>query len=473
MPTRFSFRFKIDPKDLKKEGILNPFIDLDTRLYIHPQLLRDSKNPFLKNAYSVMQKKLARYLKIIKSIKHFNNSDISYRTIINEFKFEEPHGLCIGYSEKGTHGTGLKGKYALKIIKTIFQIQNKCKLDPEILEILPFIEENIGADRLGDMIANIIQEELATLTENIVKKYKIKSTKIIKLGSKEFTLPYAEEHKSYILLLPKDILEKLPVANSYDDIEEVVRHNKQLRELFNRILRLAAKQKTSPAKKDIKNSIKKEIVDNPNIIAEMLNEYRRNRKEPYDFDKDTNFFFNWSDEAEEIFFNYFRNLNFNDKDPVEVVRFLLEKFKVYTETNGLNKIFYNSLGKIKEEIPQRIFQVISQLYIEDKNLDLSPETNLGSGAVDFKFSRGSKKVIVEMKTSMNPKWRQGLSLQLKAYYDSEKPLKGFYTFIYIGNISDKIRKLNIDLKKLNTSGYDIEIIRINATKKKSASLLLK
>lgn len=471
MPTRFSGKFKIDPKALRKEGILNPFVDLDTRLYIHPQLLRDSKNPFLKNAYKILHEKLAYYIKIIKSIKKFNYTDIAYRTIIKEFQFEEPYGLCIGYSEKGTHGTGLKGKYALKIVNTIYQIQDKSKLDPEILEILPFIEENIGADRIGDMVANIIQEELAKLTQYIVKKYKIKDTKKVKIGSNTYTLPYASDIKTHILLLPKDILEKLPVANSFDDIQEVVRHNRQLREHFNRILRLAAKQKIYPTKKDIKNSIKKEIIENPNILTDLINDYKKSKKEPYDFDKDTNYFFNWSDEAEEIFFSFFRKLKLNKKDPVEIVRFLLDKFKEYTETNGLNKIFYNSLGNIKEEIPQRIFQVLSQLYIEDKNLDISPETNLGSGAVDFKFSRGSKKVIVEMKTSMNPKWRQGLSQQLKAYYDTEKPLKGFYSFLYIGNESEKIRKLNSDLVQLRSAGYDIEIVNINATKKKSASLL--
>lgn len=471
MPTRFSAKFKVDPNALRKEGILNPFVDLDTRLYIHPQLLRDSKNTYLKNAYKILQDKLAYYIKIIKSIKKFNSTDISYRTIIKEFKFEEPYGLCIGYSEKGTHGTGLKGKYALKIVNTIYQIQDKSKLDPEILEILPFIEENIGADRIGDMVANIIQEELAKLTQYIVKKYKIKNTKKIQIGSNTYTLPYAADLKTHILLLPKDILEKLPVANSFDDIQEVVRHNRQLREHFNRIMKLAAKQKISPAKKDIKNSIKKEILENPNILTDLLNDYKKSKKEPYDFDKDTNYFFNWSDEAEEIFFCFFRNLKFKKKDPIEIVRFLLEKFKEYTETNGLNKIFYNNLGNIKEEIPQRIFQVLSQLYIEDKNLDISPETNLGAGAVDFKFSRGSKKVIVEMKTSMNPKWRQGLSQQLKAYYDSEKPIKGFYSFLYIGNVSDKIRKLNSDLVTLHSAGYDIEILKINATKKKSASLI--
>ncbi|TGK82989.1 hypothetical protein EHQ24_08105 [Leptospira noumeaensis] len=291
------------------------------------------------------------------------------------------------------------------------------------------------------------------------------------IGLNKYKLPYANELKTHFLLLPKDILEKLPVANSYDDIQEVIRHNKQLRDHFNKIIRLAAKKKTSAGKKNIKYSLKKEIIENPNLIVDLLTEYKNSKKQPYDFEKDMNYFFSWADEAEEIFHSFLRKLKLTKKDPIEIVRFLLDKFKEYTEKNGLNKAFFNNQGNIKEEIPQRIFQALSQLYIDDKNLDISPETNLGAGSVDFKFSRGSKKVIVEMKTSMNPKWRQGLSLQLKSYYDTEKPLKAFYTFLYIGNASDKIKKLNSDLINLNNSGYKIELVNINASKRKSASLL--
>lgn len=59
--------------------------------------------------------------------------------------------------------------------------------------------------------------------------------KNIKIGKGNFALPYAKEIDTYFLLLPKDILEGLPIANSYDDIEEVVRDNQELRKILNNL----------------------------------------------------------------------------------------------------------------------------------------------------------------------------------------------------------------------------------------------
>jgi hypothetical protein len=146
------------------------------------------------------------------------------------------------------------------------------------------------------------------------------------------------------------------------------------------------------------------------------------------------------------------------------------KFKEYTEKNGLNKIFYSAKGGIKEEIPQRIFQVLAQLFIEDKGLSISPETNIGRGEVDFKFSKGSENVLIELKVSSNPKWFVGLRKQLIEYYQAEKPIAAYYVMIHTGDFIAKNRKLKRETKVLSKH-YKIEYFDIDADIKPPASKL--
>jgi len=469
MPIKFSKRFNVDHEDLMKEEIFDAFIDLDTRFYIHPLLLKNTKAAQLHNSYQKLQERLSEFILIINSINEFNKNDVSYREIVRRFSFDEPPGLCIGYSEFGTDGTGLKGKHALQIIESIFQIKNKSLITPELLELLPFVEEGIGPDRLSDMVANIIEEDIAAFTQSIVKKYNISETKNIIFNDNRYEVPWLVDKQRFILILPQDILENLPIANSYDDIDEVVNHNRELREIYNELFKQASKNKTQPGRKTVKKVIKDEIMHNEKILFDLIESYRNSRKESYCFANDPLNEINWSEDAHYFFEHYLKKEIISERKVDDVVNFLLNKFKDYTELNGLNKAFLSEKETIKERIPQRVFQALSQLYIDDKNIDINPEVNLGPGQVDFKFSRGSEKVIIEMKISSNPSLISGLTQQLTAYYDAEKPLKAYYVVLYNKENETKKEELNKRLDKLREQKYKIDIIHIDSSKKESAS----
>lgn len=469
MSVTFSQKFKISPFVLQQEQLFNSTVDIDSYYYIHPQLLKNTRNPFLISSYNNMKKRLSRYILIINSITDFSVKDISYRTIINEFSFDEPNGLCIGYSKKrGTHGSGLKGKHALQIIESIYQIRDKSIIQPELIELLPFIEKRIGADRLSDMVASIIEEDLAVLTESFVKKYELEDIREIEIGKRKYLLPWIKERNDYILLLPLDILEHLPVATSFDDIEQIIQHNESLRMLYNQLLKDAARAHVRPQKDSVKAALREKIINDEDVLSDLITNYIKYQREPLNFDK-YNKHRIYNDNAEHFYFSFLRKESFNPRSVIEVVDYLLLKFKEYSEINGLAKAFIDSNGSLKEEAPQRVFQSFSQLYIEDKNIDISPEVNMGLGELDFKFSRGDEKVIIEFKLSSHTKWRDGLSKQLIAYYNAEKPQKGYYVIFHTGKFDDKMKLLREDLKSLKS--YNIEIIDIDCSKKISASKL--
>jgi hypothetical protein len=75
-----------------------------------------------------------------------------------------------------------------------------------------------------------------------------------------------------------------------------------------------------------------------------------------------------------------------------------------SENNGLWKDFHNNDGTHKKEaFAQRLFFAIAHSYCEANDLDISPESNSGSGPVDFKIGKGfSDKINIEMKLSVAP-----------------------------------------------------------------------
>ena len=60
-PVTFSEHFSIDAGLLKKRGILNPTLNMDTRLFIDPLLLEDSIHPEMTGG----RKSYTRHFKIV------------------------------------------------------------------------------------------------------------------------------------------------------------------------------------------------------------------------------------------------------------------------------------------------------------------------------------------------------------------------------------------------------------------------
>jgi hypothetical protein len=312
----------------------------------------------------------------------------------------------------------------------------------------------------------ILQEDFLLYTQRVSLELKLK-TQRFQYGRTSYSLPFNPNNEP-IIFCPKTVLTNLPVAFDSDDIDRVCSHNSSLRDRVNEIIgQIFDKQTRAFIKRNFKNL----ILNNPSILAETIKTYKA-KGNNYDFDNDPSGDFIWKEIASDTVQNYPLFLALQLK-PIEAVDKICEKYKDLIENNGLWKDFHNSDGSHKKEaFAQRLFFAIAHSYCEANDLDISPESNSGSGPVDFKIGKGfSDKINLEMKLSSNPKLLHGYKTQLPIYDKAEKTNQSKFIIVLIDdNDMDKIKKV-YDYKSQNETIDNKlpDIIVIDATKKESAS----
>lgn len=80
--------------------------------------------------------------------------DKFYKSAVKMFNFSEVRGINLVFS-KGKRGAGFGPKLSSQIIKDASEIINGGSGQPEIFHLTSLFEENVGLDRLSDMIAHI------------------------------------------------------------------------------------------------------------------------------------------------------------------------------------------------------------------------------------------------------------------------------------------------------------------------------
>lgn len=144
---------------------------------------------------------------------------------------------------------------------------------------------------------------------------------------------------------------------------------------------------------------------------------------------------------------------------------ILGIFKDWVENNGGWKDVQTADTKIREGAVQRWIYLGAKTYLTGKNLDMTPEGNLGVGQEDFKISRGNDKTIIEVKLTSNPNCRHGFENQLPRYAEAEHTNNMIYCLIDLGDsrVVEEIRGLQGENKP--------KLVIIDARPQKSASLL--
>jgi hypothetical protein len=220
-PVFFSSYFNISPDVLDKMGIFDPTLNCDTLLFIDPVLLEKSSHDLIKNEGAKTLKKFYECIISLldKSTKKF---DFAYDNAVKQINKKEVEGTCLGYGANSISGRSLPLKSCKKIIDTADEIIKLGVQDPGLFIILPLFEEGIGADTISDITTSAIHRVLFYFTKQIADKLNIKTIKYDFDGEEVDIIqnPFMRK-RSPILLLPQDILRKLPFASSWDDIQDV------------------------------------------------------------------------------------------------------------------------------------------------------------------------------------------------------------------------------------------------------------
>ncbi|WP_448167577.1 hypothetical protein [Burkholderia ambifaria] len=459
MVQSFCDYYEIDPTAFDASGALDPVLDVDTRLFIDPSLLRQTETPELKSSYQRVVDHFSDVLRVVGNIG--GEGDVFWRKADQLLTFPEVHGLCIGYATTAKAGSGMGPKLRAHLLKTVHQIVQAGVKDPALFEIVGAFEDNVGPDRISDMVAKIILSDLIAFTQRVCSDLGIpmKPLFLVK-GQPPEDMPENPATSDAIILVPKDVLRDLPIAESYGDIAYVAQFNEDLRAELNAIIGTAWSRATVAEKKEaLRNSFTKY----PEVLLEVLQEYKAAGRSLYDFKDDPSGETIWYRSAKQFSKEYPLRLSLEspaDTERVfEVVRTICEHFRTLVEDNQLCKLLYDRGGKPKHEsAAQLLFYGIAAAYCTANGVELSPESDGGRGPVDFKMSSGfDGRVLVEVKLSRNSQLFHGFDKQLPIYQKAERATRGIYLVIDNGASDDRLDAFR---KHVSEAGPDAPTVMI-------------
>lgn len=446
--------------ELEKLEVFDSLMDEDSNFFINIKRLKATKVPEFKDSYTNINSYFRKLDMLLKASKKSN--DKLYRTAVKMFDFSEVRGINLGFS-KGTRGAGFGPKLSKQIVRDAVEIIKSGSEQPEIFHLLSLFEENVGPDRLSDMIATLIYDDIVRYTKRIYIEVGIneKNYPDYTFKSGLLTNPYKG---CELLLLPIDILHKLPIASSWEDIDRVVNENEIIRKEINEVV---GKEWNKLGTSQKKRYIKDYIIMKPHIVSRVIVNYNAIEVKPYDIYQNTDYrigkYINDSIKAK-------KELDLTTKNSYDSTIEIIREFKHWIEEQKGYMVIENINTRNEEKIIQKVLHGYASHYCITNNLDISPESNTGRGPVDFKISRGDDKTVVEIKLTSNQDVVHGFDIQIEEYAKSEGTENKIFLLIDNGRSSNRIKEVLEKYDRRKDAGENpAKVIIIYTQKKDSAS----
>ncbi|WP_293697412.1 MULTISPECIES: hypothetical protein [unclassified Sphingopyxis] len=468
-PTLFSRYFGIPATLLDDAGLIDPFVDVDTQLFIDPVLLEKSSNILMSgDAITAFRSHFENFVRLITISE--KEGDVAWRTAERLLDLREPPENGLGYGGSGRSGSSRPNEVRDSIMRTAKEIVNLGSKDPEMISLMGFFEENVGPDTISDFTTRVIIEQLAQLTEDFCSANDIELHKNAVLPDRRLPRVLDKNGKEkFVVLVPTDVVRELPIANDWGDIEAAVSHNAKIRQAVNSMLAGIAQ----PTVTDRKDALRAIALQSPQNFEEFLAAVKEHVR-TYDPNVDALAYY----KMKAIFGSGFDGLKSDarydlKKGPDEIARLVhdtINFFKHHVENGNLWEELWIGDKPKKERAPQLIYYAIADAYCSAHDVDISPEANMGGGPIDFKFSNGYRaRVLVEMKRSSGTV-RHGYDKQLEIYLDASRSQHGIFVVMDYGDLGQKLDQiLKIQEYRRVTGQRASDIVVIDATKKQSAS----
>ena len=468
-PILFSTHFSIPPNSLDAAGLIDPFVDVDTQLFIDPVLLEKSSNKIIsEEAY---QSFCAHFEKVIRLLSiSENRGDVAWRGAEKLLDLREPPENGLGYGGSGRSGSSRPDDLRTAILKTATEIIKLGSKDPEMISLMGFFEENVGPDTISDFTTRVISDQLSKITSEFCNSVGINTS--VSDSNSKYPLPSITDNSGRIrsiVLVPKDIVRELPIANDWGDIEAAISQSAQIRQQVNAFLAGIAKPTISDRKLALR-AVSLQSTENFSRFLESVKEHVRT----YDPNLDALSYY----KMKHIFAHGFEGIKTDERyelseGPEEIARLVhdtINLFQHHVENGNLWEELWLGDAPKKERSSQLLYYAIADSYCRANNVDISPEANMGGGPIDFKFSKGYKaRVLVEMKRSSGSV-RHGYEKQLEIYLDASRSNHGIFVVMDFGDLGTKIDQITeIQARRREQGQRSSDIIVIDATKKASAS----
>jgi hypothetical protein len=461
----------------------DPTLHADTDLFVDPFLMfTETADP-----WASVQDRLIDFFNT--ALEHVaaaagNRTSIEWRRAAAMFSFPEPAEFCLGYGQKTIFGSGSGGGLGEAMLEAAVQaIQLGVRNITDFGELLLF-GEGFGADRVGDMVCNVVKDDFARYTIDVATRHGLaQSTVKLRHAGFDFgtdrwrtwrvSLPINPCWKPNIpvLLVPDRFLSELPKMDDQQFWDWVYENqNQQLRQDLGYTITKGLK------KKEIIALAKQRFYLRRRYGVQYAEASRNAPPKPYDFGRDPKFKVTGFSAGEEVA-TISRVAEPSDASAFcEFVKTLATEFQWAVEQRGIWKAFWAGGSAFREDQVQRLFHIAVLLTCKARNIDVSPEADAGQGPVDFKFSAGwTKRSLVELKFAKSSSFWNNLEKQTPAYLSAEQIECGYIVVIQHEDrhckpeFTDRVKKI-VDRVSADT-GYTYEAIFVDARPRASASKL--
>ena len=477
-PRRFSEHFGVPTERLDELGVLDPTLNVDTRLFIDPLLLEDSRHPEIADgARSTYEQHFTTIIKFLR--KSTSREDVAWRSAERLLSFPEIKWTCLGYGAGSVSGSGSGTDMTGQYLDTARQIVALGVDDPDLFVAMALFEDGVGPDRISDMTTNVILGDLLRFNARVLETLGVPCQPMhlrLRNGmSFDVTLPvnpYLRDGGP-VILVPADVLRDLPIATDWASVASAASKNAELR---NRVNRQIAQLWQVRSRKD-KHELRRWALSGKGAFETFLDMVRGADATAYDLEGDPRGEVFWrklaATLAEQEPLTITRPPAMDLGGVVSVVEQIIEHFRLLIEDRRFSEELYHDGAPRPEIAAQRLFFAVAHAYCKANNLDLTPEAETGNGPVDFKVSSGySGRVLVEIKLSRNPKLIDGYTKQLAAYKSAEEALKGYYVVVDVGQMGHKDRRLIRIRNDAAATGEEVSpIIFVDGSRRRSASKL--
>lgn len=460
------FRFNDDQNDkMRSMGVLDALLDKDSNFFINIIRLKESTTPEFVEAYQHINEFFSNIATLLDAADNPTMQDKMYKTARSMFDFHEVDGINLGFSESGP-GSGWGDELSDKVLFDAYQIVKKGSKYPEIFHLVSLFEEGVGPDRLSDMIATIIEEQIVNYTLRVMKELDISPETYPDLDFLENGLvQHPRKNNTTILLLPIEILHELPIAKDWDDISRVASENQVIRQEISAEIGAEWARWSSPERK---RYLRETVFMKPDACGRVIDGYRQKELPAYDPKEDLKYLVELL--LRELKSTEMFQCKMEHPTSLTAAHAIIEIFQDWVENNRGWAEILEAPSQKREKAVQRMIHLAAKYYVERNNLDFSCEPDEGRGPVDVKLSRGTDKTLAEIKLSSNPQYLHGFESQIREYGNAERTRNLIYVFVDIGNPTRKNRILEC-YKKAQYSGTPYpELIIIDSTEKASASL---
>lgn len=242
-PILFSQRFNVSPTAMAQAGLLDPFLNADTKLFIDPLLLEKSGHPTIKaKGLAALKAGFSNVLDLLEASRR--PGDAAWKGAAKLLNLEETAETGLGYGGASVSGASRPDSLRQAILATAKEIIELGDKNPNIIPLMGLLEGGVGPDTISDMTTNFIRPVLAEITSDFCKANGIPTRTFTAFGAAE--LPENPLRPGQpVLLIPQDILRDLPFATDWSEVSSVAIEVDEIRQAVNGML-VISRRPTSP-----------------------------------------------------------------------------------------------------------------------------------------------------------------------------------------------------------------------------------